>query len=330
MALGICLVGLWLTSRVRYLLFHSLAEAFSVLVAWGMFIVAWNTRRFVAHGYFLFLGVAFLGIGGLDLVHLLAYKGMGVFPLATADLATQLWIAARYLEAGSLLLAPVFLTRRVRAGSLLAAYVLTTALLLAAVFGGWFPACFVEGRGLTLFKVASEYLICGLLAGGAFFVWRRRQYLDRLVSRLVIAALGLSIATELAFTLYTDIYGLSNQIGHILKIMAFVLLYKGMIETCLRRPYQTLFRELAQNEVRYRMLFDTMTEGFALHEIITDERGRPCDYRFLEVNPAFERLTGLKRNELDRPARPGGPAGHRTLLDRDLWPGGPSRRSRAF
>jgi PAS domain S-box-containing protein len=41
-----------------------------------------------------------------------------------------------------------------------------------------------------------------------------------------------------------------------------------------------------------------MSEGFALHDIITDERGRPSDYRFLEVNPAFERLTGLKRADL--------------------------------
>jgi PAS domain S-box-containing protein len=41
-----------------------------------------------------------------------------------------------------------------------------------------------------------------------------------------------------------------------------------------------------------------MTEAFALHEIITDEKGRPCDYRFLEVNPSFERLTGLKRDEV--------------------------------
>jgi len=298
MAIGIGLIGLWLTSRISYLLFHSLAETFAVLIAWGMFIVAWNTRRFMAHGFFLLLGVAFLGVGALDLVHLLAYKGMGVFPNATADLATQLWIAARYLEAGSLLLAPLFLTRRVPVGGLLSAYVLATTLLLGAVFAGWFPACFVEGIGLTPFKVASEYIICGLLAGGMIFVYRRRAYLFPRVFRLVIAALGLSMATELAFTLYTDVYGSFNQIGHVLKIMAFALLYKGMIETGLQRPYQTLFRELAQSEGRFRMLFETMTEGFALHEIITDEQGRPGDYRFLEVNPAFERLTGLKRDDL--------------------------------
>lgn len=61
---------------------------------------------------------------------------------------------------------------------------------------------------------------------------------------------------------------------------------------------ERLEQALQESEERYRLLFDTMTEGFALHEIITDERGRPRDYRFLEVNPAFERLTGLKRPDL--------------------------------
>ncbi len=56
--------------------------------------------------------------------------------------------------------------------------------------------------------------------------------------------------------------------------------------------------ELRLSERRYRSLFDMMTEGFALHEIVCDETGEPCDYRFLDVNPAFERLTGLKREEL--------------------------------
>jgi PAS domain S-box-containing protein len=47
---------------------------------------------------------------------------------------------------------------------------------------------------------------------------------------------------------------------------------------------------------RYRSLFNTMTEGFALHEIVCDDNGTPIDYRFLELNPAFERLTGIDGN----------------------------------
>ncbi len=55
---------------------------------------------------------------------------------------------------------------------------------------------------------------------------------------------------------------------------------------------------LRDSEERYRTLFNGMTEGFALHEIICDEQGQPIDYRFLEINPSFERLTGLKRTDV--------------------------------
>ena len=56
--------------------------------------------------------------------------------------------------------------------------------------------------------------------------------------------------------------------------------------------------KLRASERRYRQLFENMSEGFALHEIVTDPDGRPCDYRFLDINPAFERLTGLKRADV--------------------------------
>ena len=61
---------------------------------------------------------------------------------------------------------------------------------------------------------------------------------------------------------------------------------------------QAAERALRASEARYRHLFQELTAGFALHEIVYDESGRPCDYRWLEVNPAFEALTGLKASEV--------------------------------
>ena len=55
---------------------------------------------------------------------------------------------------------------------------------------------------------------------------------------------------------------------------------------------------LRASELRFRRLFVSMTSGFALHEIILDGEGRPCDYRFLDVNPAFEAITGLARQDI--------------------------------
>src|SRR4030042_4561152 len=46
-------------------------------------------------------------------------------------------------------------------------------------------------------------------------------------------------------------------------------------------------------EKKYWALFENMNAAFALHEMIYDYQGNPIDYRFLEVNPAFEKLTGL-------------------------------------
>jgi len=51
---------------------------------------------------------------------------------------------------------------------------------------------------------------------------------------------------------------------------------------------------LRQARADYETLFNRMIDGFAVHEIILDAGGKPVDYRFLSVNPAFEKLTGLK------------------------------------
>jgi len=56
--------------------------------------------------------------------------------------------------------------------------------------------------------------------------------------------------------------------------------------------------ERKRAEQDYQTLFHEMLDGFALHEIICDGDGNPSDYRFLRVNPAFERMTGLKREDI--------------------------------
>lgn len=55
---------------------------------------------------------------------------------------------------------------------------------------------------------------------------------------------------------------------------------------------------LLESEERYHSLFERMTEGFAIQEMIYDENGKPCDYRFVDVNPAFERLTGIQKENV--------------------------------
>jgi PAS domain S-box-containing protein len=55
---------------------------------------------------------------------------------------------------------------------------------------------------------------------------------------------------------------------------------------------------LEKSEKKFRLLFEEMLSGFAVHEIICDESGTPADYRFLAVNTAFEKMTGLDASNI--------------------------------
>ena len=293
------LVGLYLSSLSNYLLFHSIAELFSIIIACGIFMIAWNSRQFIHNNYLLFIGVAYLFVGGLDLVHMLGYKGMAIFRGYETNLATQLWIAARYVESLSLLIAPLFFRRRLRTHLVLLGYSAVFVLLLLSIFY-WkiFPVCFIEGTGLTPFKKISEYVISLILLTSIALLFKHRQEFDRTVLRWVIGSIILTIASELCFTFYMDAYGISNLIGHYFKILSFYFIYKAIIETGLAKPYNLLFRDIKRSEEQYHSLFTHMITGFAHHKVLFDEGGNPVDYVFLEVNDAFENLTGLKRENL--------------------------------
>ncbi|MCP4700534.1 MAG: response regulator [Gammaproteobacteria bacterium] len=241
-------VGLYVTSLYNGLLFHTLAEGLSIVVAGMLFFIVWNSRRFVENRYLLFLGIGYFFIAGIDLVHTLAYKKMNIFPGYDTNLSTQLWIAARYMESLTLLAAPLFLHRTLNARVMFGGGTILFTLLLAAIFGGFFPVCFIEGKGLTAFKINSEHLISLLLLGALFLLLRCRAAFDARIMWLMLISIALTICAELAFTFYTKIHGLSNLFGHYFKLLSFYCIYRAIIETGLNDPYTLLFSELKQNE----------------------------------------------------------------------------------
>jgi signal transduction histidine kinase len=243
------LLGICLTRLHNYLLFHSLAEIFSIVVAFGTFMLAWNSRRFLDNNYILFISIAYLFIGGLDLIHTLAFKGMGVFQGYDTNLSVQLWIISRYIQSISFLIAPLFIGRKIRTNLVFLGYSVSISLLLGSVFY-WnvFPICFVEGVGLTPFKKISEYVISLIFISSIPLLFQNRREFDKDVLKLLIASIIVTICSELAFTLYVDVYGLFNLIGHVLKIVAFYLIYQAIIKIGLVKPYNLLFRNLKQNE----------------------------------------------------------------------------------
>jgi len=253
------LTGIYLVELHSYLLFHTVVELFSVVVACAVFMIVWNSRHFIQNNYMLFLGVAYLFIGGFDLLHMLAFKGMGVFPSHGTNLPTQLWIVTRYLESLSLLLAPLFLKRRLSAGIVLAAYGMVSSLLLLSIFyAGLFPVCFRETTGLTPFKEISEFIIVGISIASLIILTQKRSWFDTKVLQWLIWSIVFTIGAELTFTMYVRPFSRVNMIGHFLKLISFYLLYKALIETGMRQPHTLLYRRLKEHESALQKAHDEL------------------------------------------------------------------------
>ncbi|NLK00158.1 MAG: diguanylate cyclase [Clostridia bacterium] len=251
--MGLVLISIFLSLH-NYLLFHTLVELLAIIVAFSMFQIAISTQDIYKNDYFLFLGIAYLFVGGVDLFHTLAFKGMGVFPGRDSNLPTQLWIIARYMESLSLPTALIFLRRGLRPRIAFGAYALLTTAFLASAFRGVFPACYIEGVGLTPFKIISEYIIITIVIGTMTLYFKNKDKFHPKVFPLLVGSLLFTAGAEMSFTLYVDVYGFFNMLGHIFKLASFYLIYTALIALNVRDPQKMLFFELGREKERSQEL----------------------------------------------------------------------------
>lgn len=297
-------VALYALGRTNFLLYHTLTELAAISVTVSVFTIGWNTRNIAASDSLFLLAVAYGSVAVLDLMHTLGYSGMGVFPGRGADLPTQLWISARFVESTSLLAAALIINRRTRLSGrmIVTAYAAITAGLLLLIFPlDSFPSMYNAEEGLTVAKIAGEYFICAVLVLAIAMFWRKRAQFSRHNLFYLLGAITATIASELFFTLYSDIYGFFNVMGHLFKFLSFICIYQALVHGLLKQPYDGLFRKLAKTneslrerenqlsaaEEELRTILDTVHSGI----IMVDAFG--------VIHFANERAADMFRLDLD-------------------------------
>ncbi|MFX1375642.1 MAG: MASE3 domain-containing protein [Promethearchaeota archaeon] len=265
----------------KYILFHSIAEIFSIVIAGGVFFVGWNSRKYMENSFFLVLGVSSLFIGVIDLIHTLAYTGMNIFEGYDSNLPASLWIAARYLQANSCLIASLLIKRNIKPLLLILSYLGITITLILLIFAKIFPICFIEGSGLTPFKIVSEYVIVFMLLTCLLIIIKHKYEFDKRVLSLMFSSIIVTIFAELAFTFYIGVYDFSNLVGHLFKIIAFYLLYKSIIQIGIKEPFNLLFRKIRRSELELKNIIKHSGVGITM----VDENG---EYLLVNAKAASE------------------------------------------
>lgn len=233
-----------ITIFTNLLLFHFIAEMITIIIALMIFSLYWNGLDTIDNIMIRLLGIGFFFVAILDTGHAISLKGMGILSLNDPNISTQLWIAARIMQSITIFLA-IFLKRAIKPASVFLIYALVTIAALISILNfSFFPDMYIEGHGLTDFKVIAEYFIITVLSLALFFLIRYRDRVSRYILVSITLVIIFSILSEFCFTLYTGVYDLMNTLSHMLKATAFFLLYKAVFVHALAEPQKVLFKEL--------------------------------------------------------------------------------------
>jgi PAS domain S-box-containing protein len=167
--------------------------------------------------------------------------------------------------------------------------VIIITILFFTIFTGLFPTCFIEGSGLTPFKIVSEYVINSILLASIVILYKFRNEFNRKIFYLIVLSISATIVSELAFTFYVSVFDISNLIGHILKIVAFFFIYKAIIEIGLTNPFGLLLKSMKKSEEKYRKLVEDSLEGIW---VIDDETNTTF------VNQSMANMFGYEIDEM--------------------------------
>ena len=290
-----------LASLIRlyeFVLFHTIVELYSIIISISIFIIGWNSRAYIKTSFFLIIGTSFLFIGVIDLLHTLAYPGMNIFISYNTDLPTSLWIVARYWQAISFLLALLLFKKKINLYYLFIFQFIFVIILLMAIFNGLFPETYIDGFGLTPFKIISEYVIDIIFVISIIWLYiLRREFEKRVFIYLLISTIFM-ILSELMFTLYTDPYGLPNLIGHLFKVVAFYHIYKAIVKTGIKEPHDLLFRKLMLHEKELKIKAENLEDMASFPLENPNPVLRVNESHIITANNASQEIFNIKEGSL--------------------------------
>lgn len=276
-----------------FVFWHSVVELFAVVVAMLIFMTGYRAVLSARKGAVVLLGVVFLGVGLLDLLHLLSYVGMpDALSPNSPHKSMFFWLSARLLAAVALLVyvgLPDGPEVGLRPKRLALVLMLVVVGLLGAIGLRWperVPALFVLAQGLTPLKIGLEWLVISLNLAAMGVLWQRRAALAQECVMALGFALALSAVSGLFFTqLGVNDQDGANAVGHFYKGAAYLYLLHATFNEALRRP----LAQLAGQHLREKVALAAAPDGV----LWVDQRGD-----ILMANPAMEALAGYDAGEL--------------------------------
>jgi len=248
----------WAVSRFNFLLFHSFIEITAILIAGVLVSMAFISRG--KNVLVLRMGYLYSVVMFLDVLHTISYAVFCLKKTRTANQPTQFWILGRVLESSGLALALVLPKKRNLNIAYFVGLMIAGALGTTAISFGYFPCCFIPGTGLTSFKILMEYVVLAIIVLSIYLLFKSDSPDILPYRKYYFLALILTAAGELVFTTYTDVYGFSNMLGHIFRLISYFVILQGIVYRSIREPIDSLYNRINKTQEELIAIMSETTE----------------------------------------------------------------------
>lgn len=232
-------------SYYNFLLFHSLLELFCIVISFSFCIIAYNSFLVSRRHMFTSLGISYFFVGATNALHMLAFKGVGVFGNDTANLGTLFVIVSKFIEGISLLILPFVLqqrnSRRFKPSIVFGIYSSILIIILVFIFNlDAIPLLHTHNLIPTSMKTINELLIALILIVVFICFTKTKTIHSTEAYSMISLALATKAASQIFFVLYSGFYDIFSVAGHILRFVSFFYTYKALVATSLSTPLRLL------------------------------------------------------------------------------------------
>ncbi|MGM0446536.1 MAG: MASE3 domain-containing protein, partial [Bacillota bacterium] len=249
--------------------FHITVAIYSIVICFIIFIIILNTHQIISNSYYIFLGLSFAYIAIFEILHAITWMELTFIPYISELDANTIWLSARSTHAFIIIISFYFINKKININKVLAALSIYFFGLLSFLI--YFNIDFFDylpRLNLLGFEFNNNYLIIIVLLLSIIIFEENRMLFSDFHYNNMMSSIVFFIISELFFVLPTELNIFSNVFGHITRLLSFYFIYRSVVLTGLKEPYNTIFYKLTQSNKKLNELNQILNIVKDIHETI--------------------------------------------------------------
>ncbi len=265
--------------------FHISIGIYSIIISFIIFIIILNTHQIISNNYYTFLGVAFGFVGIAEFIHSLTFKGLDRFLFLTPQMCDSICFLSRFTLALAMMISFYFINKKVKLSKMISLVAVYFLICLGSVYH--FNKTIIEMlppitiNGITL---NNNYINIIFLLITLYLFNKRKLYFSKIHYNNMLGAIIFFLLSELFFLAPEYPSNFPIVFAHITRLLTFYFIYKSIVLTSLKEPYNTIFYKQIHTNRKLNDLNHILKIVTQIHETINSN---------FELENLFEKIVNI-------------------------------------